>query len=120
MPRRTHASQNPPAPGAGTDPIEVIAGDPPVPLTVCRTPARVGQASSVSPRLADRLVTAYRQPGEAVVDLTEDHARTGTATVGTRSASRPRAGRHTRLGRTAPGSGARCTPRSGAALRGRV
>src|SRR5205823_4644344 len=55
----------------------------PVPLTVWRTPAGVGQAS-ISPRLADRLVIAYSQPGEAVVDLTEDHALAGAATTGGR------------------------------------
>ncbi len=83
MPRRTHASQNPPAQGAGTDPIDVVAGEPPVPLTVWRTPAGVGQAS-ISPRLADRLIAAYSQPGEAVVDLTDDHALAGAATAGGR------------------------------------
>src|SRR2546430_4713689 len=84
MPRRTHASQNPPAEQAGTDSIDVVAGEPPVPLTVWRTPsAGVGQAS-ISPRLADRLIAAYSRPGEAVVDLTEDHALAGAATAGGR------------------------------------
>src|SRR5438034_7137550 len=83
MPRRAHASQTPPAQRAGTDPIDLVAGDPPVPLTVWRTPSGVGQAS-ISPRLADRLIAAYSQPGEAVVDLTEDHALAAAATAGGR------------------------------------
>src|SRR5438067_5292918 len=83
MPRRTHVSQNAPAGQAGTDPIDVVAGEPPVPLTVWRTPAGVGQAS-ISPRLAERLIAAYSQPVEAVVDLTEDHALAGAATTGGR------------------------------------
>src|SRR2546423_11282275 len=83
MPRRTHASQNPPAEQVGTDSIDVVAGEPPVPLTVWRTPSGVGQAS-ISPRLADRLNAAYSRPGEAVVDLTEDHALATAATAGGR------------------------------------
>ena len=83
MPRRPHASQNPPARHAGNEPTDLVAGDPPVPITVWRTPAGVGQAS-ISPRLADRLVAAYSQPGEVVIDLTEDHALAGAAAQGGR------------------------------------
>src|SRR2546423_11611083 len=81
MPRRTHASQNPPAEQVGTDPIDVVAGEPPVPLTVWRTPSGVGQAS-LSPRLADRLVAAYSQRGEAVGDLTQGPAPAAPAPPG--------------------------------------
>jgi hypothetical protein len=61
----------------------VVAGELPVPLTVWRTPSGAAQAS-ISPRLADRLIAAYSQPGEAVVDLTEDHALATAATMGGR------------------------------------
>src|SRR2546423_1189330 len=47
MPRRTHASQNPPAEQVGTDSIDVVAGEPPVPLTVWRTPS--GTAPTAGP-----------------------------------------------------------------------
>ncbi|MBF9132754.1 hypothetical protein I0C86_27920 [Plantactinospora sp. S1510] len=55
--------------------IDLIAGDPPVPITVWRT-ARTGAEThtSLPTRLAYRLVAAYSRPGEAVVDLTPDHA----------------------------------------------
>ncbi|MEU9505349.1 hypothetical protein AB0D32_03570 [Micromonospora sp. NPDC048170] len=54
--------------------IDLIAGDPPVPITVWRT-ARTGADphTSLPTRLAYRLVAAYSRPGEAVVDLTTDH-----------------------------------------------
>ncbi|MEU7975403.1 hypothetical protein AB0B48_25535 [Micromonospora sp. NPDC049089] len=54
--------------------IDVIAGDPPVPITVWRT-ARSGADPhfSLPTRLAYRLVAAYSRPREAVVDLTTDH-----------------------------------------------
>ncbi|MFI6163042.1 hypothetical protein ACIA59_24210 [Micromonospora haikouensis] len=54
--------------------IDLIAGDPPVPITVWRT-ARTGAEphTSLPTRLAYRLVAAYSRPGEAVVDLTTDH-----------------------------------------------
>ncbi|MFI6273118.1 hypothetical protein [Micromonospora zamorensis] len=54
--------------------IDLIAGDPPVPITVWRT-ARTDAdpRTSLPTRLAYRLVAAYSRPGEAVVDLTTDH-----------------------------------------------
>lgn len=55
--------------------IDLVAGDPPVPITVWRT-ARSGddQSTTITDRLAYRLIAAYSRPGEAVVDLTDTHA----------------------------------------------
>jgi hypothetical protein len=65
--------------------IDLIAGDPPVPITVWRT-ARAGAEThtSLPARLAYRLVAAYSRPGEAVVDLTPDHALATTCARGRR------------------------------------
>jgi hypothetical protein len=64
---------------------DLVAGDPPVPLTVWRT-ARTGTDAgrSIGARLAARLVAAYSRPGEAVVDLTDDHALTQACAAGGR------------------------------------
>jgi hypothetical protein len=62
---------------------DLVAGDPPVPITVWRTPAGDDQAS-IPVRLAQRLVATYSRPGEVVVDVTDDHALTGAATDGGR------------------------------------
>ncbi|MFI6132709.1 hypothetical protein [Micromonospora sp. NPDC051141] len=65
--------------------IDVVAGEPPVPVTVWRTaedPTDAGR--SVGARLAYRLVAAYTRPGEAVVDLTTDHALTDVSAAGGR------------------------------------
>ncbi|MFI7650334.1 hypothetical protein ACIBTZ_30265 [Micromonospora sp. NPDC049460] len=65
--------------------IDLVAGDPPVPVTVWRTargPADAGR--SIGARLAYRLVAAYTRPGEVVVDLTADHALTAVSTAGGR------------------------------------
>jgi hypothetical protein len=115
MPRRAHASQNPPAERAGIVPIDVVAGEPAVPLTVWRTPTGVGQAS-ISPRLAERLITAYSRPGEAVVDLTEDHALAGAATVGRDQPAGP-AVAVTRLGPGPTPAAVVAAPQSGATPR---
>ena len=71
----------------GVDPalIDLVAGDPPVPITVWRTahtPTDAGR--SIGARLAYRLVAAYSRPGEAVVDLTQDHALTTVCAAGGR------------------------------------
>ncbi|BCJ65688.1 hypothetical protein [Polymorphospora rubra] len=65
--------------------IDLVAGDPPVPITVWRT-ARTGAEThtSLPTRLAYRLVAAYSRPGDAVVDLTTDHALTATCGRGGR------------------------------------
>ncbi|RSM64062.1 hypothetical protein DMB66_21385 [Actinoplanes sp. ATCC 53533] len=73
----------------GADPtllVDLVAGDPPVPITVWRT-ARTGDAptTTVPTRLAYRLVAAYSRPGEAVVDLTDGHALTAACQRGGRS-----------------------------------
>src|SRR5690348_15297779 len=85
MPRRTHTPSDvpPPARPSGAATIDQVAGDPPVPITVWRTPAGDCQAS-VPSRLAERLVSAYSRPGEVVIDLTDDHALTGAAAQGGR------------------------------------
>ncbi|MEV0157575.1 hypothetical protein AB0H57_28155 [Micromonospora sp. NPDC050686] len=71
----------------GVDPtlIDLVAGDPPVPITVWRT-ARTDAdtGGSIGARLAYRLVAAYSHPGDAVVDLTADHALTGACRAGRR------------------------------------
>jgi len=91
MPRRAHTPPDIPPPdvpppatpaGAACD-SDLVAGDPPVPITVWRTPGGDGQAS-VPSRLAERLVSAYSRPGEVVIDLTDDHALSGAADVGGR------------------------------------
>ncbi|MGC5322360.1 hypothetical protein ACPXB5_26930 [Micromonospora arida] len=54
--------------------IDLIAGDPPVPITVWRTARTDADPhTSLPTRLAYRLVAAYSRPGEAVADLTTDH-----------------------------------------------
>ncbi|MEV1333184.1 hypothetical protein AB0J20_26835 [Micromonospora costi] len=65
--------------------IDLVAGDPPVPVTVWRTahsPADAGR--SIGARLAYRLVAAYTRPGEVVVDVTADHALAAVSTAGRR------------------------------------
>ena len=84
MPRRAHTPPDtaPPAtPGAAA--IDLVAGDPPVPITVWRTPSGDGRAS-VPFRLAQRLVSAYSRPGEVVIDVTDDHALSDAAAQGGR------------------------------------
>src|SRR5256885_11766387 len=85
MPRRAHPPPGslPPAGPAGAAPIDLVAGEPPVPITVWRTPCGDGQAS-VPFRLAERLVSAYSRPGEVVIDVTDDHALSGAAGHGGR------------------------------------
>src|SRR6266700_599813 len=73
MPRRAHTPPDTPPPATpGAAAIDLVAGDPPVPITVWRTPSGDGQAS-VPFRLAQRLVSAYSRPGEVVIDVTDDH-----------------------------------------------
>ncbi|MFF4940736.1 hypothetical protein [Micromonospora sp. NPDC000729] len=66
-------------------PTDLVAGDPPVPLTVWRTARTPGDAGrSIGTRLAGRLIAAYSRPGEAVVDVTGDHALTQACAAGAR------------------------------------
>ncbi|MFV2102132.1 hypothetical protein [Micromonospora sp. LOL_024] len=72
-------------PSADPTLIDVVAGEPPVPVTVWRTAHDPGDAGrSVGARLAYRLVAAYTRPGEAVVDLTTDHTLTDVCAAGQR------------------------------------
>jgi hypothetical protein len=50
--------------------VDVVPGDPPVPITVWRTPA--ADTGVMSPRLAARLLAAYTRRGDAVHDATFD------------------------------------------------
>ncbi|MFG2059376.1 hypothetical protein ACGFI9_35735 [Micromonospora sp. NPDC048930] len=87
-----HTPQHHNDPVHSVDPLEVdptlidlVAGDPPVPVTVWRTahgPADAGH--SISARLAYRLVAAYTRPGEVVVDVTADHALGAVSAAGGR------------------------------------
>ncbi|MFD6662481.1 hypothetical protein ACFWDK_08945 [Micromonospora chalcea] len=94
MSEHTPQHHNPhPDPTADTGPlaqvdptaIDLVAGDPPVPLTVWRTAHTPGDAGrSIGTRLAGRLIAAYSRPGEAVVDITIDHALTQACAAGAR------------------------------------
>ncbi|MGS2618082.1 hypothetical protein ACVCAH_26685 [Micromonospora sp. LZ34] len=65
--------------------IDLVAGDPPVPVTVWRTArTEADTGRSIGARLAYRLVAAYSSPGDAVVDLTGDHALTAVCATGGR------------------------------------
>jgi hypothetical protein len=50
--------------------VDLVPGDPPVPITVWRTPA--GDGTDLSPRLAARLLAAYTRAGDMVFDATAD------------------------------------------------
>lgn len=64
---------------------DLIVGDPPVPITVWRTARTTDDTGrSIGTRLAARLIAAYSRPGEAVVDLTGDHALATACTTGAR------------------------------------
>ncbi|MDG4795066.1 hypothetical protein [Micromonospora sp. WMMD1082] len=74
MPQSAHPGGIPPIPA-----IDLVSGDPPVPISVWRTARTGGDADrGVGVRLAYRLVSAYSRPGEVVVDLTAGH-RVATA-----------------------------------------
>lgn len=68
-----------------TAPTDLIAGDPPVPITVWRTARTDADADrSIGARLSARLIAAYSRPGEIVVDLTDGHDLTQACTIGGR------------------------------------
>jgi hypothetical protein len=74
-------------PNAEVDPTpaDMVAGDPPVPLTVWRTARTPGDAGrTIGTRLAARLISAYSRPGEVAIDLTTDHALTEACAAGDR------------------------------------
>jgi hypothetical protein len=82
--RPTHTPPNTPPPAQPGEPsIDLVAGDPPVPITVWRTAPRDDQRT-VPARLAERLIAAYSRPGEAVIDLTDDHALADATITGGR------------------------------------
>ncbi|MEU4218926.1 hypothetical protein [Actinoplanes sp. NPDC026623] len=66
-------------------PTDLVAGDPPVPITVWRTSRTEADAGrSIGARLAARLIAAYSRRGEVVVDLTDGHALTQACAIGGR------------------------------------
>jgi len=70
------------APEGATD---YVPGDQPVPITVWRTAREPGENPHPIPRrLAYRLVAAYSCPGDAVIDLTPEHALAAAALAGAR------------------------------------
>ncbi|XVV10883.1 hypothetical protein ACQP2X_39495 [Actinoplanes sp. CA-131856] len=82
-----HTDLSTPADPAALDaaPTDLIAGDPPVPITVWRTARTDADAGrSIGARLAARLIAAYSRPGEIVVDLTDGHALTQASAIGSR------------------------------------
>jgi hypothetical protein len=73
-----------PAPLAGAQ-TDLVAGDPPIPITVWRTARTEADAGRcVGASLAARLIAAYSRPGEIVVDLTDGHALARACAVGGR------------------------------------
>jgi hypothetical protein len=82
-PQHHHDTAHPTA--GDTTETDLIVGDPPVPITVWRTARTTDDTGrSIGARLAARLIAAYSRPGEAVVDLTPDHAVTAACTTGAR------------------------------------
>ncbi|PZG12493.1 hypothetical protein C1I95_25665 [Micromonospora craterilacus] len=80
MPQPAHQGGIPHIPS-----IDLVAGDPPVPISVWRTARTDGDAGlGVGARLAYRLVSAYSQPGEVVVDLTAGHRLADACAAGGR------------------------------------
>ncbi|MFE9959274.1 hypothetical protein [Micromonospora sp. NPDC005299] len=87
-----HTPQHPHDPAQPVDPpdadptlTDVVAGDPPVPVTVWRTArTNADTGRSIGDRLAYRLVAAYSRPGDPVVDLTDDHALAAVCHAGRR------------------------------------
>ena len=79
-----HQNDNDPA-AEHVSEADLITGEPPVPITVWRTARTDDDAwRSIGARLAARLIAAYSRTGDAVVDLTTDHALTTACTAGGR------------------------------------
>jgi hypothetical protein len=79
-----NAHPSPRNPGPAASAVEqltdLVPGDPPVPITVWRTPADAPVADDGIPaRLAHRLIAAYSRPADVVVDVSVDHALTDAA-----------------------------------------
>jgi hypothetical protein len=71
--------------------LDVVPGDPPVPVSVWRaTPAQDAPVSpaalyrGLTPSLAARLLAIYTDPGQTVIDITGDPAIAGAAGAGAR------------------------------------
>ncbi|MGK5680169.1 hypothetical protein [Actinoplanes sp. URMC 104] len=72
-------------PAIDTAQTDLVAGDPPVPITVWRTARTEADADrGIGARLAARLIAAYSRPGEIVVDLTDGHVLTHVCGIGGR------------------------------------
>jgi hypothetical protein len=85
---RTNSTPKPAATG-GAAPlpgdIDLIAGDPPVPITVWRTARTAADDPGVvGRRLAARIVSTYSRPGEPVVDLTDGDTLAAACHAGAR------------------------------------
>jgi hypothetical protein len=87
----THFTPKPAATGGSPnndsqlESTDLTGGTPPVPITVWRTARTTDDTPGViGARLAARIVSAYSQPGETVVDLTTGHALTTACVKGGR------------------------------------
>jgi hypothetical protein len=97
--------------------IDQVPGVPPVPITVWRTPSN-DTHTSMSPRLAYRLVAAYSAPGDIIIDLTGTDSIAEVAATGHRIHLRAAFGAaRLTISAAAPPAGA-STPTGTAARRG--
>jgi hypothetical protein len=99
-PNTAHPADDPVGAGTAGDPlalseliasgdIDVVAGDPPVPIAVWRVAdvdARFGhhRADALTPRLAALLVGTHTRPGDTIVSIGHDPALAGAAGAGAR------------------------------------
>ena len=74
----------PRTPNPPDDGFDVVPGNPPVPITVWRTPAGT-DPTPIPDRLAYRLLAAYTTPGDTIIDLTDAPSIAATAAAGHRS-----------------------------------
>jgi hypothetical protein len=81
-----------PHPRAGKPVVDQVPGVPPVPITVWRTPS-TDTDHQVSARLAYRIIAAYTQPGDTIIDLTGSPVTEHVAAAGRRVYCRATAGR---------------------------
>src|SRR4051794_904516 len=66
------------------DLLDLVPGDPPVPVTIWRTTRTDLDTHPVGSRLARQLIAAYSRPGDIVVDLTGHRALAGACHAGAR------------------------------------
>jgi hypothetical protein len=74
--------------GIPGDDIDLVPGDISVSFTVWRTPPSVGDQALISERLAYRLVAAYSNPGDTIVDLSDSDTIARAAARGGRGHAR--------------------------------